>query len=152
MTCTELACKLQYIFDVLKSIDTSLIPTFSGSFQDIYQNWTRKRINRSWFYEQTVIFAGSTMTVNLDFPQASNLNYVVMMFGSAVSRDFAIRMYMNPNDTLYAEIRTGTGNTGTDYRTCKLEEKYPTAARLQLYFANYTPGESVKIVVQADDI
>lgn len=140
------------INDTLLEIKSAIGPRFSGSFHDIYQNWDRKRVNQSWWYEQTITFAGSTLNVNLDFPQASLLNYVVMIFNDGTSKDFSIRVLTTPSDGYYAEVRTETSNTGTDYRTCKLEEKYPTAARLQINFSNYTVGKIVKITVQADDV
>ena len=92
------------------------------------------------------------MTVQLDLPTGQILNDIVLIFDDATSRDFQMRAYSNPADGMYAQIRSETSNTGTDYRACSIREKFPINSRLELYFANYTVGKRCKITIQADDI
>ena len=150
--CSELSCMLNKLNDTLTIISTRQNPTFSGTVEDTVGNWTRKHNNTAWFFEQTVTFAGSTMNVNLDFPQALKLGWITLVFNDATVRTFSINHYMNPNDTYYSQIRQESADTSLNYRISDINEIYPINARLQFAFSVYTVGKTCKISVQASDI
>jgi len=149
----DMDCKLESIYSILDDIKLALGGASSGGLSyDTYQTWARIKKGASTWYEQTLTFAGSTMTVQLDLPVGQILNDIVLIFDDATSRDFQMRAYTNPADGMYAQIRSETSNTGTDYRACSIREKFPINSRLELYFANYTVSKRCKITIQADDI
>ena len=122
-------------------------------YEDRHGSWRRRRVGLSVFYEQSVIYpVTSPFDVKLALPNAQIINDIQIVFGiSKPSRDFELRLHMNPADSSYQIIRKETGNTGNDYKM-NLHEKYPMASRLSFVFQNYTVGDGCTIFVQADDV
>lgn len=114
--------------------------------------WAWHRIGKSWYYNRTVTFAGTTQQIDLFLPRAVQLNRVEQIFDDATSKDYSVRIYPAASAN-YAELETVTTNTDTS-RVLQLgiEFKYPQSTKLSIYYSNYTVGKIVDIRIQADDI
>ncbi|MDP1615623.1 MAG: hypothetical protein Q8L68_07475 [Methylococcales bacterium] len=138
----------------LKSIDASLKKMIDKPVQfiDNHGSWIRKRAGNTIIYEQTVTYVGATQTVNLDFPRMCQLNLIELMWSDATAKDFYVRVYSSPG-VYYIVLDYATASIITnEFIQGGQEYDYPTGARLQFFFENYTAGKIVKLVVHTEEL
>lgn len=116
-----------------------------------YDNgWNYLFIGKSLFFNQTLTFSGTTVTLNIDFPKAVTLNRLFMSFNDATAKDFDIRIYAIPG-TYYVSINTKTGDINTSVVDLT-DIKIGAFGRISIVFSNYTAGKITSIDVQADEL
>lgn len=116
--------------------------------------WEYERRGKSWFFTQTVTYAGVTQNVDLDFFKGVRINRVEQIWNDATAKDFSIRMFTVPSSaTYYSQLQNLTGNIETsEVLQLGSEYEYPAGTRMRFAYANYTAGKIVKIIVQATEI
>ncbi|KPQ42201.1 MAG: hypothetical protein MPEBLZ_03251 [Candidatus Methanoperedens nitroreducens] len=148
----------QITLDILKSIDKSLKEikdalSIDNHERGSYQGWDYYRIGKSLFFIQTLTYAGATMTLNLDFTKAVQMNRLEQVWNDATARDLSLRMYSNASNSAYVELDNAAANTALNrIIQAGIEYKYTAGSRLQFYYSNFTVGKTVTIVVQADEL
>lgn len=139
---------------ILRSIDSGIKKiTARDTERGDKDGWSYLRVSKSWFFEQTVTYAGSAQSVDLTIVRAFQLNRIEQVWNDATARDFSIRMYTDPSLSFYAELDKQTANTalnriiqaGTEY-------KYPASSRLRCYYENTTAAKTCRVRVQVDEL
>ncbi len=103
-------------------------------------------------YEHTEIYAGSTLTLNLDFAYQTALKRVELIWNDTTAKGYELRMYSDFNNSAYYSlIKKETGNQDTS-DISMFGFVYPAGSRLQFYFDNYTAGKINKILVAIEEL
>ena len=140
----------------LKSIDARLkllVTPESSGYRGNKGSWTYYKVRNSFFYEQIVTYTGATQNVDLDFPNASQLNRIEQIWSDATARDFSCVVYTDPSLSSVIQLDTQVTNTATS-RLLQLgsEYKYPSGSRLRIIYANTTISKTVTIRIQVDEL
>ena len=141
--------------DFLKEISNSLkiLTGPNSEFRGTIGNWSYRKVGRSWFFEQVVTYAGATQSIDVDFPNAIQLNRIEQVCNDATARDFSVRVFTDPALAYYIELDNQAANTALNrVIQAGAEYKYPAGSRLRLYYSNFTVGKTVTIRVQVDEL
>ncbi len=163
MTCAEIITELRNIvsalnpLSLLSSINENIKAVLKAltDIEEIHKGvrdgWNYEYKGKSWMYNRTVTYEGTTQTINLDFLKTLQLNRIEQIWNDATAKDFSVRI--SPVITYFTELDTQTANTGTS-RIVQLgnEYKYPGGSRLQFYYSTYTVGKIVTLRVQVDEL
>jgi hypothetical protein len=119
-----------------------------------YGSWTEKRsINFQVLYEQIVTYAGSTMTLNLDFPVNAMLNRIEMISSDNTAKTYEIREYTDYNrDSYYNLLKSSTANQDTRWFRDYQNHFMPAGSRIQFYFSSFTAAKTIKLIVATEEI
>ncbi len=152
MGCPKAIELLQSIDATLKYLQRAYVIPISIRGREV-GGWTFEKAGKSHFFERVVTFAGTTMSIDLDFPKSVQLNRVEQVFNDATARDFSIRVFTDPSLSYYIELDTQAASTALNRVVqAGLEYKYPSGSRLRLYYSSFTVGKTVTIRVQVDEL
>lgn len=120
----------------------------------VYGQWTEKRsVNFQVLYEQIVTYAGSTMTLNLDFQANVMLNRIEMISSDNTAKTFEIREYTDYNaDSYYNLLKSSTANQDTRWFRSYDNHFMPAGSRIQFYFSGFTAAKTIKLIVATEVI
>lgn len=152
MACTRSIELLQQLLDTTL-MHHNMIHGRTPSYNDTFGDWKRTKVNKTYFFEQTITFAGSTMTVDLNLPSSFQLNRIEQVFSDTTARDFDERVFTIPGSSAYIELKTVLADVSlNNYTQLGNEYKYPATSKLQIYYANFTVGKTVIIKIQLDEL
>ncbi len=140
--------------ELLTEIKDILKRTFDASSMSIRGNnngWNTLNVGKSWVYNRTGTFAGTTTTFVIDFPKAVQLNRVVQLFNDATAKNYDVRIYSQGGSTLYASLDTKTGDTSTQIVDLT-DYKIGALGRISIVYASYTAGKTFEIDIQVDEL
>jgi hypothetical protein len=119
-----------------------------------YGGWTEKRsVNFQVLYEQIITYAGTTMTINLDFLVNVMLRRAEMIHSDNIAKTYEIRYYSDYNhDSNYNLLKASTANQDTRWFQGYENLFMPAGSRVQLYFSGFTAGKTNKVIIGVEEI
>jgi len=158
MACSE-SMRLLKDLNAMSAKNNSVLMNMAGpaakpNYADGKENgWNWYRVGKSWFYTQRVTYAGTTQTVNLDFPMAVQVNRIEQKWNDTTAKDFEVRHYSDPSQTSYAIYLSTDADANTSVIIqAGIEYKYGRNSRMQFFYENYTVGKILDLMVQVDEL
>lgn len=115
--------------------------------------WEHEQKGKSHFYTHQKTTASASETYNLDFPVAQQLNHIWIAWNNATSKSYDIRIYNDPSVAYYVSLNKKKGDTNTSmFQQGGAEFKFQAGARISIVTTSVTPGQIIRVVIQADEI
>jgi len=117
------------------------------------EGWSFYRKGKIWFYERSITYDGNAVSMDLQFPVATQVNRIEQIWDDATAKDAEVRVYANPSSVYYIVLDSVTANIATS-RLLQLgmEYKYTASTKLRIHYATNTDTKIVTVRVQADDL
>lgn len=117
------------------------------------EGWSFYRKGKSVFYERSLTYDGNPASLDLQFPNAFQLNRIEQIWNDGTAKDAEVRVLSNPSSAYYIILDSVTANIDTSrLLQLGLEYKYTAATMLRLYYATNTNAKILTVRVQADDL